>query len=316
LEIRKLIKFGNNSFVISLPKTWVIKNKLNKGSILYLSNTPNQIIVTPQKGTRENKEKEITLDFREESMENVRRKVIACYINNYKLMKILFNGNESARQIREIIQNLMALEVIEQSSNLIIAKDYLNMHDISIVNLIRKSDTIVRTMLADMITALKQNNIHHNQELSENILQRDSDINRLTFLIMRTVKYLITEPEFQKEGDMQDYLNFYEMSQNLESIGDECKRIVRYLTTTKIKENVDILAVFLDIEKFYTNTMKAYHSKDPTSGYKVALEKNPLMDKIREFQDKHQDNMSMSQMLEMQRRVVTILNNTLRLVYQ
>ena len=36
MEFRKLISFGKTSFVMSLPKGWVVKNKLKKGDLIAL----------------------------------------------------------------------------------------------------------------------------------------------------------------------------------------------------------------------------------------------------------------------------------------
>ena len=37
MEFRKLIRFGKNSYVISIPKPWVEKNKLKKGDTIYIN---------------------------------------------------------------------------------------------------------------------------------------------------------------------------------------------------------------------------------------------------------------------------------------
>ena len=36
MEFRKLIKFGNSSYVVSLPKKWIIRNRLEKGAVIYI----------------------------------------------------------------------------------------------------------------------------------------------------------------------------------------------------------------------------------------------------------------------------------------
>ena len=45
MDYRKLIAFGKNSFVISVPKQWIKQNKLNKGDLIYLDESgPNLIL--------------------------------------------------------------------------------------------------------------------------------------------------------------------------------------------------------------------------------------------------------------------------------
>ncbi|MFH1917426.1 MAG: phosphate uptake regulator PhoU [Nanoarchaeota archaeon] len=316
MDVRRLIKFGNNSFVISLPKNWIVKNKLSKGSLLYLINTETQIIISPQKTKKDGEEKSITLDLRDALFETIRRKIIACYINNYKEIKILFSSNKSAAEIRSIIQNLMALEVIEQGTNVIMAKDYLNMNDIALMNLVRKMDTIIRTMFMDLNQVLSKGQVRDQGELAENFNSRDGDINRLTFLIMRYVKYVLMEPEMKKEGDDYDYLVFYELAQYLERLADELKRAARTVTKEKIKNPNDIIQTFAGIEKLYLNAMKTYYNKDNEAAYKVATEKNPILTSIVDLINAPGSDLGSQRIFEMQRRMVSIISSMLRLVYQ
>ena len=51
IESRKLIPFGKFSYVVSLPKKWVIKNKLSKGSDIFLKEETDGIMLTPKSHT-------------------------------------------------------------------------------------------------------------------------------------------------------------------------------------------------------------------------------------------------------------------------
>ncbi|MBU1975454.1 MAG: phosphate uptake regulator PhoU [Nanoarchaeota archaeon] len=313
MEYRKLIKFGNNSFVISLPKNWIIQNRLEKGSLIYLLKTSNQIILSPQKQAGDSEEKSITLDARNEKIETIQRKIISCYINNYKKIMVLYDTNEIAKEIRAMIQNLMALEVIEQTANMIVAMDYLNMHDISIASLIRKNDNIIRSMFKDLLSCLKKNDF--DKELSENIIARDLDVNRLTFVIMRAVKNAMTDPHMKKEGTDLEYFNFYELAQYMERMADEIKRIVRLLYQDCPKNLSELYEVAMDVEKIYLNAMKTYYNKDTESAYKVATEKNQVMDKINKYQESH-TAANVHEAFGRFKNVLLIIHSAIRLIYQ
>ncbi|MDO8656313.1 MAG: AbrB/MazE/SpoVT family DNA-binding domain-containing protein, partial [Nanoarchaeota archaeon] len=45
MEYRKLISFGKSSFVVSLPKSWVIQNKLKKGDLIYMEENEGTLIL-------------------------------------------------------------------------------------------------------------------------------------------------------------------------------------------------------------------------------------------------------------------------------
>ncbi|MFH1072244.1 MAG: hypothetical protein V1743_02330 [Nanoarchaeota archaeon] len=315
MEFRKLIKFGTNSYVISLPKSWIVSNKLEKGNTIYLENNANQLLLSPEKITNVPEEKEITLDCRQDKLETIKRKIIAQYINNCKIINIHFTSNEMAQHIREIIQNLMALEIIEQSNDFIVAKDYLNMENVSIPSLIRKNDTIIRSMLRDTNETLKQNSFFRNVELCDNINSRDQDVNRISFLIMRTVKYLVSNPEMRRDGSGFEYFNYYELTQLLEKIGDELKRTMRLLAAMDLKKANELKELFDDIEKMYLDSMKAYYNKDVEMAYAVATEKNPILEKHIDFLEKHNGQPAI-QLFEKLKLIIVTIHQINRLTYQ
>ena len=69
MEFRKLIKFGKSSFVISLPKKWLEKNKLKKGDLLYVSENENGLSLT----SKDNEKKEFKVNDSERKVLQVSR---------------------------------------------------------------------------------------------------------------------------------------------------------------------------------------------------------------------------------------------------
>ena len=49
MEFRKLIAFGKTSFVMSIPKAWVVKNNLKKGDLLSLEEDKDHLIISMNK---------------------------------------------------------------------------------------------------------------------------------------------------------------------------------------------------------------------------------------------------------------------------
>src|SRR3989344_2437396 len=136
MEYRKIISFGKSSFVVSLPKTWVRQNKLHKGDLIYFDEQNNDLLLQPKKDERETLEKEIIISIDGKDIRRVQRETIAAYIQNYKT--IILQGDEvkeKAKILQSFIQNLVALEILEQDSKKIVAKDFLNINDISLTQI-------------------------------------------------------------------------------------------------------------------------------------------------------------------------------------
>tara|TARA_Y100000310_G_scaffold334428_1_gene414166 strand:+ start:394 stop:1347 length:954 start_codon:yes stop_codon:yes gene_type:complete len=314
MEYRKLISFGKSSFVISLPKAWVTKNKLIKGDLLYIEETGPNLILSKEDKIQSEKEKEMVIQVDGKTKEWLAREVCSAYILNYR--SIVLKGKTlkgAIRDVQGIIQNLMALEVMEQTTDSIVAKDFLNMNKVSCEELIRKMDVVTRTMMQETINIFEEDNY-------ENINQRDKDVNRLYFLLYRAVLYNLENPTKAMKHfgyTSIDLMRMHSLGFYIEMIADEARRISRYARTLKVTDTqrTKIEKFLKDCEEYYVSTMKACYAKDmkaalTLSDHKVVMDK--FIDKI------EADVMAvkgLSKVTNRMQRMVSSVHNLGRVVY-
>jgi len=215
---RKLISFGDASYVISLPKDWVQKNGLKKGDELLVDIHANSVNVSPigSKSLDDNSSKEVSIEY---TADNYRFKaeLIYAYINNYHIINIF--GNELHKhsiEIRKIVQGFAALEVVQQSSNKIVLKDMLDFSDVSAFDILRRVDRIVLSMAEDVQNALKGNM----EGCFESLEQKESDVNRLTNLIFKVLRRGLEHSGGGKVGlSTEDIFYYWELALFIEKIG-------------------------------------------------------------------------------------------------
>ena len=285
MEYRKLIKFGKNSFVISLPKNWLNQNKLKKGDLLYVNESDEGLSIS-SKNNEKKEFKKITIDTGNKSLKRIHSEIISSYLNNYD--EIHLDGDnikENAVQIKEFLNKLAGLEVIEQTKTKIVVKDLLDKGSISVTKLIRRVDMIIRGMLDDSILSINEDNY-------ESIYQRDHDINRLVFLLQRILRSCLDVPCVNKTEEKMDnfkIIMFFEISVHLERIGDQTKRIARYViklkSNDKTKKDLEIL--YEKIKKLYLDAMKAFYTDDKELTYEVIEEGSKLVDECNVFLKKY-----------------------------
>ena len=70
MEFRKLIGFGKSSFVVSIPKGWTQRNKLNKGDIVYLHEEENALVLSAKEKRFVKEPKRITIRTDGKTIEN------------------------------------------------------------------------------------------------------------------------------------------------------------------------------------------------------------------------------------------------------
>jgi phosphate uptake regulator len=314
MEYRKLISFGKSSFVVSIPKPWINKQNLKKGDVLYFEETEENLILSA-KEKETDEEKKTTINIDGKTISQIQREITPAYIKNFKRITIIGKEiKDKAKDIEPIIQNMIALEIMEQTSSRIVAKDFLNMKDISINNLIRKMDVITRSMIEDSSNMFKEDSY-------ENINHRDKDVNRLSYLVFRVVNYCLEKPSFSiKQFNLNNHelVKYYLLAYHIEAIADEARRIARYmkkvnLSKTKEKQFVDL---FNQAKSNYLDTMKAFHNKDVNLGLQVAERKRKLMLDYEKFYLENHTVQWTAYLIDRLKRMTGSIHKLGRLVYE
>ncbi len=285
MEFRKLINFGKSSYIVSLPKAWVTKNKLNKGDLVYLDEKPDKIILYPREKSDRDETRQITIDISDKNMKWIKRNIIPAYIKNFN--KIIIKGKDletKSREIKDIIHNVMALEVLEETADKIVAKDFINMKDISIKDLIRRMDIITRAMIQECSDAFEV-------DKRQIIHERDEDVNRLSFLVYRAVRYLLEHPNQASNQNYKPYdlMNVQTVASFIEKIADDCKRVVKLYNRLKLskKDIEELRRLHLRMASTYKDAMKAYYTNDTEFALKISENREVLVMDCTNFHKAH-----------------------------
>ncbi len=317
MEYRKLIKFGNNSYVVSLPKAWLEKNGLTKGASLYLEPNSQQLVLSAAPIEHRAEPRATTIDARGLDTNTFRRTLVAHYVNNFHTVRILIDGRSDVAQMRTIIHGLMALEILEQTTEHILAKDYVNLEEITVDSLIHKVDNIVRGMLADITKVVSESTFFENIELSDSIQARDVDVNRLMFLVKRTVKHRLGTTVPARGGDTPlDYLRAYELAMALEQGADEIKRIARLLVEIETHKYPKLVRLIQDINRYYLDSMKAYAKRNAEQAFAVSSQKGSYMTLTTELMMAYKDRPTLVNLIHHLRNLINSLHTITRVMYQ
>lgn len=315
MEYRKLISFGKSSFIVSLPKQWITKQKLNKGDLVYLDEKGGDLILSPREKEIKPEEKECTIDIDGKSIRRIQREIISSYIKNHK--KIFLLGDEikdKAKDIQDFMQKLIALEIVSQDSKKITAQDFLNIDDINVDQVIRKMDVITRSMLEDCKTMFEE-------DIYENIYFRDNDVNKFHYLIFRIVWLGMENPSIVfKKFDLaqKDLLSLWWLAYSLEKIADCIKRIARHMREIKLdarnkQKFKDILA---RIGENYTGMMKGYYTKDPEIAHEILQKREELIEQCDDFFFKNRNIPFTGYLIYNTKSFLINVHNIGRIIYQ
>ena len=189
MEIRKIQVTGaGDTRIISLPKVWAGRHNLDKGSNVVIKQlSSGELLIYP---TEIPVEKRIT---RLKESAHVSRDVLAAYLLGSDVIKV---ESEKGTQlmnksvIRDLSRQLVGLEILDET------KESIELHFLidssSLPNpreYVRRCFSIANQMQSDSITAF----LDDDATLAKEVIERDVEVNRLYFLIVRFLKLMVND---------------------------------------------------------------------------------------------------------------------------
>ena len=311
MDTRSLIKFGRTSYAVTLPQSWIKKEGLKKGSSLYLEENHNGLIVSSNTNVTKRQIQKIDMDITGKDLPRIKRELISHYINGYDLVRI--RGKDlinKSKAIREITHSLVAFEVIDQASSHMTAKIFLKASVLSIPQFIRKIDIINRNMMQDLTADVVD---------YDDIFQRDEDVDRFTFLVLRIIKSNLQDASSNRLTKINnaDLLDYWNIAYILEAIADGIRDlaiVLKDISKNKIAF-ADILKLYEVLVENYVEAMNSYYSKDTNKAYKLSIRRKDIYKNCDRLYDKHWNKKGVAIALERIKDISSLVHNLCRRIY-
>jgi len=184
--IPKIQLTGDSTYVISLPKVWIKNNKINKGDVLSVVARGEEITFR----IKEEKERAAEIKIRTKDAEFLTRLLITKYIQGFDTIT-LSSKDRMDLKIRE--------HLIKTSTHLIGLEHFGETRDTITFRMLMKGGRDFRESMERMhdlsILSLKElldelENQQFNESLLNGIIQRDNDIDKFYFLVLRQLSII------------------------------------------------------------------------------------------------------------------------------
>ena len=229
LGYRKIQVTGRGSYIISLPKDWVVNSKLEKGNQLaFKRQEDSSLLLVPRDVLEQRTEtkstlKEFTIHFtHKDDVQSIERRLKSLYVVSANVIRIRFQEGELTPQQKTAITNtvrmLLGAEIIAETAKEITIQVLIDHPDFPIENAIRRMLAIATIMDRNAISALKT----FDDALLKDIIASDSDLDRLNLYVVRQLKYGIERNMYKEMGftSPKEFLGYRILTKNLENAGD------------------------------------------------------------------------------------------------
>lgn len=273
MEFRKLIKFGNSSYVVSLPKKWIIENKLEKGAVIYIEEDKDGNLTFAPKEPPESEPRTYVLDITGMDEAILKRQICSAYINNYQYFEIRSKKPiKDPMDLKNILTYFVGLEIMEESHTRILVRNFVDVKMVSIEELMKKMFLLLKSMMKDL-TELNLDTLN----------SREKEIDKLHFLVRKLILYNLDNPSLMKlhKKTTSDFLILRGITFTTEEMGDEIKYVASIFEKMDKKSIApDYIELMQEIAEFHEQVMDIFFENDIKTAISISGRKNEIRKKI------------------------------------
>lgn len=247
-EQRRLQLTGGSTYVLSLPKEWITRNQLKKGSLIALSEEEDGTLkVIPSKLERQETKEDVVIRVSiNDNSEAVMRKAISAYLAGYNILHIRAQGQQPlAVALRDYLKRfarnyLVGTEIVTDSPTDLTLQILLNYPELSVESALRRMTIIAASMHREAITCL----INLDYSAAKSIVETDREVNRFSLYILRLLKMAVANARLIREiglNNPKECLGYRLIAKSVERTADHATKIAENVLCLKKTINPDLL---------------------------------------------------------------------------
>lgn len=277
LHKRVLQLTGGGSYAITLPKSWVKRLNITEGAVLNIEVLEDgSLLIMPENRQLPKNTGEIVI----EDSPTIVRDIVGSYLmgfNTIKLKSLKPFKSETVNDIRKCIRRLAGAEIIEELPNSIEIQVLLDPEAVTPDKVLRRMGSLVNSMVSDSLTSVVNGDLN----LAERSLQRDEEVDRHYFTLVRILRFAIRDPEIARKIGLPPLrlMDFRLVAKFLEDSGDHAASIsMEVLKNNGLQIPENLLNIFKQLDdviiKVSMESIEAFLSENVALALKVLERRN------------------------------------------
>jgi phosphate uptake regulator len=222
MDTRKVLEMGGGTVLISLPKSWAKKNGIVRGSSVAVEEiSARRLMVRPigEKGTGPENQ-EVVIEYPRESLSYVTNDVTGAYLMGSNAIRIEGKrviSREDRGKLKAAAARLVGLEIVDEDAKHMTLQFLPDPAVLDPEKIVRRMASLISGMLRDSAEGVR-----HDRALLALVGERDDEVDRLYFLLVRTIRTATIDPEVAERYQLApiECLDYRVLASYLESLGD------------------------------------------------------------------------------------------------
>jgi phosphate uptake regulator len=273
MNARKVLEMGGGTLLVSLPKAWARKNGVRKGSTVAVDElSERKLIIRPIEGG-EDMPREVSLERTGGDLVTVTNDITSAYLYGYDVIRLWGKkviSREDRARLKETLSRLIGLEIMDEDSKQITVQFLLEPSAINPERIVRRISGIIEGMIKDTAEAVGRND----QKLLSLVAERDDEVDRLYFLLVRTIRTASIHLEIAETYGLLgvDMLDYRVLASFLESVGDAVSELSKRLLGVRLpkqvgREYASCLSLIREMNELATQSFLSRRPGRPPESY-------------------------------------------------
>jgi len=222
MDTRKVLEMGGGTVLISLPKSWAKKNGIVRGTSVAVEEiSARRLMVKPisDKGSRP-EDHEVLIEYPRDSLSYVTNDVTGAYLMGSNAIRVegkrVITRNDRGK-LKAAVTRLVGLEIVDENAKSMTLQFLLDPAVLDPERIVRRMASLISGMLRDSAEGAR-----HDRALLGLVGERDDEVDRLYFLLVRTIRTATIDPEVAERYHLApiECLDYRVLASYLESLGD------------------------------------------------------------------------------------------------
>ncbi|EQD53787.1 phosphate uptake regulator, PhoU, partial [mine drainage metagenome] len=184
---RRIQKTGGSTFIVSLPKSWVVARGLGAGDVLFFTpRADGSMTVFPEAASGADGGRRVVEVSNDDDPDHLFRRLVAEYIAGYPLLEVRTAGRMGPRTrevVRGFAQRMIGPEILEETAESVILQDIVGPNPLPIPSVIRRMHQMVKSMQGDAMAAFRA----RDASIARDVIDRDWEVDRLHWFLEKQV---------------------------------------------------------------------------------------------------------------------------------
>ncbi|MEM4494859.1 MAG: phosphate uptake regulator PhoU [Candidatus Caldarchaeum sp.] len=225
MEVRRAVQLtGGSSFTVTLPKEWVERMGLSKGSqVIIKPSEDGGLYIYPDTPVSRRVSK-VEIMF----TDDINQLLVGAYLYGYDTIRIVSETSITDTQleeVRRIVRGLVGAEIVDEADKSVEVQIVLNEETVAPEKLLRRQYNLVIGMVEYAVNSVVTDDL----SLGRMAVTRDEEVDRLYFTLVRVLRSALVDPALAKRLNITplNLLDLRVAAKFIEDAGDQAAEMAK-----------------------------------------------------------------------------------------